>query len=766
MNLDKTITKVSQPTIMIVEDDALIAADLTNQLEGWGYRVSAAMTSAEEALNALEESRPDLILMDIVLEGRMDGIEAAETIKEKWGIPIVFLTAYAETERLQRAKLTCPYGYIVKPCQKQDLKITVEMALYVGNVDATKRRAEEALRESNATLRAFIDCSPLAIITMDPEGNVTQWNPSARRIFGWPEHQVLGQFLPIVPEDQWEAHRLMRTRIMRGDAIKDVEVRCRKKDGSPIDICMSTAPLYDSRGQIKGIISMNADIGECKWAGETLAARLRLMQFSANHTLEEVLIATLDEAEALTDSRAGFYHFVAPDQKTISLQAWSTRTTSEMCQAVGKGMQYDIAKAGVWADGLYTRQVVIHNDYASLPNKKGLPPGHVPVIRELVVPIFRQDRIVAILGVGNKPSPYNDSDVRVTTLLADLAWEIVEHRRAEAALRLSEERYRDLVEGTDNLVTQVDAQGRFTFVNHMAQKVFGLSPEQCLGLSAFDFIHPDDRERTSLAFAGWLRDKPTSITIENRQVSRDGQVRLMLWTSNPHYDQNGELVLINGIARDITDRKQAELERESLICELQVLNREVHHRIKNNFQVLISLLNMQLRKEKDSTLRNSIQEIQGRLRAMALVNEELHQGKSLAKIDLGKYTERLSQSIFESASWRSRGLSLVINTPAGLIVVPEQAVPIGLILNELLTNSIKYAFPEGRSGEISVRVNSGDQNKLELWVSDNGVGLPPHIDWKTTDTLGLSLVKLLTESQLKGSLEVQRGPGTQFRIVF
>ncbi len=142
--------------------------------------------------------------------------------------------------------------------------------------------------------------------------------------------------------------------------------------------------------------------------------------------------------------------------------------------------------------------------------------------------------------------------------LAAIITDLTKRKRAEEELRESEQHYRELVEGTENLVTQVDAEGRFAFVNHMAETVFGLSPEECVGLSAFDFVHPDDKERSRNAFERWIQERPQSITIENRQVSRSGQVRHLLWTSNLRFDADGNLLVINGIARDITDRKQAE----------------------------------------------------------------------------------------------------------------------------------------------------------------------------------------------------------------
>ena len=151
----------------------------------------------------------------------------------------------------------------------------------------------------------------------------------------------------------------------------------------------------------------------------------------------------------------------------------------------------------------------------------------------------------------------------------ELSADVTERKRTEVALRESEERFREFVEGTDDLIARVDGEGRLLYVNSTAEKIFGLSPEECVGLSAFDFIHPDDRQRTEAAFAGWLRDRVTSTTFENRQMSRTGQVYHMHWTINLHFDENGNLIAINSIAKDVTDLKRAQ---EALAAETEGLN--------------------------------------------------------------------------------------------------------------------------------------------------------------------------------------------------
>jgi len=162
--------------------------------------------------------------------------------------------------------------------------------------------------------------------------------------------------------------------------------------------------------------------------------RLSLLEFAATHSLEEVLQKTLDEIGFLLESPVGFYHFVDEDQKILTLQTWSTRTLQEFCKAEGKGMHYNVDQAGVWVDCVHQKRAVIHNDYYGLPHRKGLPEGHAPVVRELVVPILRSGKVMAILGIGNKPTYYTEKDAEIVSYLADVAWEIIKHKKAEEAI--------------------------------------------------------------------------------------------------------------------------------------------------------------------------------------------------------------------------------------------------------------------------------------------------------------------------------------------
>ena len=288
-----------------------------------------------------------------------------------------------------------------------------------------------------------------------------------------------------------------------------------------------------------------------------LQARLRIAEYAAEHSLSELLQNALDELCALTESLVGFFHFVEADQRTLWLQTWSTRTLKEFCSAEGKGQHYDIDQAGVWVDCVREGRPVIHNDYASLPHRKGLPDGHAPVIREMVFPIMRKQKIVAIIGVGNKETDYTEDDVTYASRLADLIWDVTERKRVEEELRRSEARYRSILEDQTELICRYLPDGRLSYVNEAYARYYGETAEKLINTNFLPRIPEDELAMIVGKIAAIMPQNPV-VAYEHRIIKPDGEIRWQQWTHRGVYDGKNKLIEHQAVGRDITERIHAE----------------------------------------------------------------------------------------------------------------------------------------------------------------------------------------------------------------
>ncbi|MBU1777873.1 MAG: PAS domain-containing protein, partial [Gammaproteobacteria bacterium] len=332
-----------------------------------------------------------------------------------------------------------------------------------------------------------------------------------------------------------------------------------------------TTVLRGLDGSITHYLGYLQDITERKRAEDFTQARLRLLVFAGSHSPDELLTATLDEAELLTGSSIGFYHLVEADQNTLSLHSWSTNTIRNMCSAEGSGGHYAVDQAGVWADCVRERRPLIHNDYASLPNRKGMPEGHAPVVREVVVPIFRGERIVAIIGVGNKTSNYDESDIGLISQLGDLSWDIAERMRVEENLRQMNERFSLSTRAASLGVWDWDLQKNELLWDDRMYELYGVRREDFAGAyeAWLQGIHPDDRAASDEISKQAQRGEREYDT-EFRVVWPDGSIHYLKAYGQFVRDAAGKPLRMTGVNFDITERKQAE---EALRREQALLNR-------------------------------------------------------------------------------------------------------------------------------------------------------------------------------------------------
>jgi PAS domain S-box-containing protein len=357
-----------------------------------------------------------------------------------------------------------------------------------------------------------------------------------------------------------------------------------------------------------------------------------------------------------------------------------------------------------------------------------------------------------------------------TAELADvndnLLAEILERQRVEVALRQSELRYRLLIDQMPAVtyLARLDETGSSVYVSRQIKSLLGYSAEEWLADPQlwFNLVHPDDRDRLISKSQAALT-KGQAFRTEYRMFNRAGQV---VWVQDQTVvlpDETGQSGLTQGVLVDITTRKQAEEQLRASLHEKEMLLKEIHHRVKNNMQVISSLLNLQSGYINDTQALEIFQDSQNRVRSMALIHEKLYRSKNLAEIDLGEYVNDLATHLFRSYKADGKGITLKVQAEDVHLGI-DAAVPCGLIINELISNALKHAFPNGRRGEILVELQK-NQQQISLCVSDNGIGFPTDLDFQNTNSLGLQLVNTLV-GQLDGTIELQNGSGTTFKINF
>jgi PAS domain S-box-containing protein len=427
-----------------------------------------------------------------------------------------------------------------------------------------RKRMEAALQQKHQQLVSIIHHSPNLITLMDKEGRYLLANRAVAEPLGYSEADLVGKaFAEVLPPETAEQFMARLRTVWETREVLRVEDTLSTPTGERA-YATTLFPLFDPQGDLYAVGGIALDITERKRAESITQARLRIATASTTHASKDLMQLALDEIERLTHSEAGFYHFVLPDQETVALQTWSTNTLEHMCRAEGTGRHYPISQAGVWADCIRERRPIIHNDYAALPHRKGMPPGHVPVVRELVFPIMRGERIVGVMGVGNKPTDYTEQDVETVSLLGDFSWEIVERKRVEEALRESGRRLERMLQTLIDGMVRVNVEGEITYANPAAERILEVHQDKLLGR----YYHerswrqidedgtPYPPERLPLAQA--LTQRREVEGNEHGIEAPNGERKWLSVNAAPLIDETGELYGAIASFRDITEHKRAE----------------------------------------------------------------------------------------------------------------------------------------------------------------------------------------------------------------
>ena len=352
------------------------------------------------------------------------------------------------------------------------------------------------------------------------------------------------------------------------------------------------------------------------------------------------------------------------------------------------------------------------------------------------------------------------------TVISFISRDITERRKSDEKIRESEVKYRNIVETANEGILITDNGSIITYANKKLADMLGCTLEEVIGRPIWGFINEEYKPIVKMNLE--KRRQGISESYELKLICKDGSPLWTLLNAKPLFDEDGMFIGVMNMLTDIDKRKRAE---EALVKIGEARKKEIHHRIKNNLQVISSLLDLQAEKFSDKEVLEAFRESQSRVLSMSLIHEELYKGGGTDTLDFSAYLQKLAENLFKTYSLYSKNIHLDMDLEENTFFNMDTAVPLGIIVNELISNSLKHAFTEDEEGEIRIRLcreekdNEVNKSLFNLTISDNGKGIPENIELGSVESLGLQLVNILVD-QLDGNLELKRNHGMEFGITF
>ncbi len=741
--------------ILLAVDDPDSAQDVQNRLQPMSYDVLTA--SADEVTKRVDELRPDIILMDVRLKRETDWIEVAQQIKSRHNIPIILITPNADEATVRRAITAEPDGFLIKPLDALELRAAIEIALRGHGMNAKAHETARRIRELTESLSEVI-------FETDMVGNLTFVNRAGLQEFGYTKEQVEGgmTLYDFVPPDKHEEIRESIAQAVIDEPSPWIEAPGLRRDGSTFPISVRASVIV-REGVPVGMRGIALNVTEQKRAEQKLEQSERRIR-EITDALPVVVYET-DATGRMTFANATAFDMFGYTKEEfeagMSLFQVVTDADKERARAVfhRRTSFDDVGRA----------------DYTGLRKD-----GSTFPVSALGAPIRRDGAVVGVRGI---------------------AVDNTERKRAEEGVK---ERTH-----TIEALNRIMAEGtRATHVQSFAETVTNLTLE----LLHFDVgtihLHDYNALRANLCYATGIPDIAVEairnvplddpayarVLIEGKPLFVDGHEALRV----PHaaelglkslavvplyrYDTRIGALNVGSFTRHTFSQAEkelliaignevgvviAKLQADELIRitlkEKETLLKEIHHRVKNNMQVISSLISLQAQQATEPETVEMLKESQSRIRSMALIHEKLYRSDSLAEISFRDYVDSMVDELLGMFNVAPGAITITTDVENVLFGV-DTAIPCALIINELVSNSLKHAFPDGAPGEVTIALHQIN-GTCELTVADNGVGPPPNFDFRATDSLGMQLVTALT-NQLDGTITLDRTKGTTFIITF
>jgi PAS domain S-box-containing protein len=656
---------------------------------------------------------------------------------------------------------------------KEGLELKVEERTFELQQLNKQLRTDIAKRQqAEAMFRGLLESAPDAMVIVNSDDCIVLINAQTEKLFGYGRHELIGKPLELlVPAracgDSRRPH-LGSSDLGASPAGSGSEYCGRRKDGTEVPIDISLSPVTTQAG-VLAVYAMR-DITERQRAEGALAAEARFLR--AQTAVAKVALSSLRpedlggpllETTGRTQGYAcGTLWRVAKDGKTATMVASFGDGTAAFI-----GMVQDLSETSD-----FLARIIRTGEPAFINRIPETPYRVHPIARVLKTQallglplVARTDQVVgAIVFIDtDNGERFTERDLTQGAVLASQVAQALENSELFSQVNQLQEQYRVVTEALNDAVFTLDAQGQFAFGNAAGERLTGYRLEELLGYPFANLVAPEDLPGLVDRFQRAIAGESISPHVEVEMIRKDGRhVPVELSMANLILD--GRIAGRVGVARDITERRRVDAQIKASLQEKEVLLKEIHHRVKNNLQIISSLLNLQSKYIKDPRTLQMFNDSQNRIKSMASIHEILYQSRDIARIDFSEYIRNLMVQLIRSYGDHSKAIEFEINVKNIMLDV-DTAISCGLIINELVSNSLKYAFSDKRSGKIHIEMSESTDNVLTLIVHDDGVNFPKEIELGAMDSLGLKLVLALT-NRLSGRVELDTTNGTMFKIIF
>ena len=595
-------------------------------------------------------------------------------------------------------------------------------------LEITKRRLKK-LHDWEERYKSLVRASPYAVTLTDLDGNIIDLSRRTLSMYGYRRlDELLGKsaFKLIAPKDRNKAVAYMQKTFEKGH-VRNVEYTMVRKNGERFIGELDASLIKDASGNPLAFIATTRDI-----------TKQRQSELALKRSEERYKSLFMHNPQAVV---------------TVNMKGVITSCNPTVTKMTGMAKKNLIGKNALKLKALMKQDIPRFGKILV-----SLVKGKVPEPFECG--FFHIDGTKRRALVNIALFDEGDGKRGIQAVVTDITF----HKKVDMALRESEEKFRTMVENSLQGIFIIQ-DFRIVYANYALAHITGYSLKELLSLpweKMQEIVHPEDQEMVWGRMADRLAGKDVPSRYVFRALRKDGTNSWIEMLSG-RIEFKGKPA-VQGAVIDITDRQQAEAKIKASLEEKEVMLREIHHRVKNNMQIILSLLRIQSHGVKDKVTQDMFKQSQNRIRSMALIHEALYKSKDLARIDIADYISRMSTHLL-TIYRQDLGDVEIIQEAKGIFLDINRAIPCGLVISELLSNCLKHAFPGKRGGKITIRMTKDKKGAFSLVVKDDGIGLPEGLDYRETETLGLQLVTDLVQ-QLKGSILLKKTLGTEFIINF